>query len=92
VVINETEIFIEFSDNGVGIGIEHIGKIFNMFYRANTKSKGSGLGLFIFKETIAKLKGLVTVESELGIGTKFVIQLPNLYLKNAGQSTLALTA
>jgi signal transduction histidine kinase len=63
-----------------------------MFYRANTKSKGSGLGLFIFKETIAKLKGLVTVESELGIGTKFVIQLPNLYLKNAGQSTLALTA
>jgi signal transduction histidine kinase len=93
VVIEETEMFVEFSDNGLGIGKEHINRIFDMFYRANVHSKGSGLGLFIFKETITKLRGLVTVESELGLGTKFFIRLPNLYNANGvGQTTLALVA
>lgn len=77
--ITEIEATIEFTDNGVGIGTEHISKIFNMFYRANVDSKGSGLGLFIFKEAIQKLKGWVTVESELKTGTKFFIKLPNQY-------------
>lgn len=93
VVIEETEMSVEFSDNGVGIGKEHISRIFDMFYRANVHSKGSGLGLFIFKETMTKLRGLVTVESELGVGTKFFIRLPNLYnSKSEGQTTLALVA
>lgn len=69
---------IEFSDNGVGIAAEHLDKIFDMFYRASYDSRGSGLGLFIFREAIRKLGGLVTVESEPGVGTKFFIQLPNL--------------
>ncbi len=69
---------IEFVDNGVGIESYHLDKIFNMFYRANIDSKGSGLGLFIFREAIQKLGGFVTVESEVGAGTKFFIQIPNL--------------
>jgi signal transduction histidine kinase len=69
---------IEFTDNGVGISAEHLDKIFDMFYRANYDSKGSGLGLFIFREAITKLGGFVTVESEPGVGTKFFIRLPNL--------------
>ncbi len=69
---------IEFVDNGVGIESHHLDKIFNMFYRANIDSKGSGLGLFIFREAIQKLGGFVTVESEVGAGTKFFIQIPNL--------------
>ncbi len=69
---------IEFIDNGVGIEPHHLDKIFNMFYRANIDSKGSGLGLFIFREAIQKLGGFVTVESEVGGGTKFFIQIPNL--------------
>jgi signal transduction histidine kinase len=69
---------IEFIDNGVGIEPDHLDKIFNMFYRANINSKGSGLGLFIFREAIQKLGGFVTVESEIGGGTKFFIQIPNL--------------
>ncbi len=76
--VRPEEAEIEFSDNGVGIGEEHLGKIFNMFYRASFQSKGSGLGLFIFKEAIHKLNGLVTVESELHVGTRFFIRLPNL--------------
>ena len=75
--VEQSELTMEFADNGIGIAEEHIDKVFNMFYRANVKSKGSGLGLFIFKETIVKLKGLVSVESQLGVGTKFFIRIPN---------------
>ncbi|MBI3218194.1 MAG: HAMP domain-containing histidine kinase [Bacteroidetes bacterium] len=77
-VVDTSEVTISFIDNGIGIGPEHVDKIFNMFYRANASSKGSGLGLFIFKETIMKLRGHVSVESTLGVGTKFFIQLPNM--------------
>jgi signal transduction histidine kinase len=90
ITIEESEVIIEFADNGVGIAVEHIDKIFNMFYRANIRSKGSGLGLFIFKETIAKLKGLVSVESILGVGTKFFIRLPNSYSRHESQQELEL--
>jgi len=75
--INKNYITINFSDNGIGIESHHLEKIFGMFYRANHDSKGSGLGLFIFSETIQKLNGLVSVESELHIGTSFFIKLPN---------------
>ncbi len=90
ITIDEPEAVIEFADNGVGIAEEHVDKIFNMFYRANTGSKGSGLGLFIFKETIAKLNGLVSVESTLGVGTKFFIRLPNSYSRRDSQQELEL--
>lgn len=81
--INISEKFatIEFTDNGVGISAEHIHKIFDMFYRANFNSQGSGLGLFILRETIKKLNGEVTVISELGVGTSFKIMLPNEHAK-----------
>ena len=56
-------------DNGLGIGQEHLDEIFDMFYRANETSDGSGLGLYITKETINKLNGAITVNSEIGKGT-----------------------
>ncbi|MEJ0055656.1 MAG: HAMP domain-containing sensor histidine kinase [Bacteroidota bacterium] len=69
---------IQFSDNGIGIESHHLEKIFDMFYRASDDSKGSGLGLFIFSETIQRLNGLMTVTSEINLGTGFFIKLPNL--------------
>ncbi|RAV99224.1 sensor histidine kinase [Pseudochryseolinea flava] len=75
--INEDAADIQFSDNGLGIRKEHLPNIFKMFYRAHDLSKGSGLGLFIFKETITRMNGHVTVESTEKIGTKFTINLPN---------------
>jgi len=63
-------------DNGIGIETEYIGKIFNMFYRAHESSKGSGLGLYIVKETVSKLGGEVKVESLVGSGSTFWIHLP----------------
>lgn len=77
--ISPTEIAIVFGDNGIGIQPEHLDKIFDMFYRADYNSKGTGLGLFIFRETIKRLNGEVRVESQPGVGTNFFLRLPNLY-------------
>jgi len=77
VEITESETCIEFADNGIGIAEEHQQRIFDMFYRANHNAKGSGLGLFIFNETLVKLNGSVRVTSREGVGTTFFIRLPN---------------
>ena len=70
---------IQFADNGEGIGVEHIEKIFNMFYRANSKAGvGSGLGLFIAREIAQKLGGNVGVQSEFNVGSVFTVVIPNL--------------
>jgi len=63
-------------DNGRGIGHTHLAKIFDMFYRATEKAQGSGLGLYILKETVHKLGGSVEATSVLDEGTTFVVTLP----------------
>lgn len=63
-------------DNGIGIEAEHQPKIFDMFYRASEQSKGSGLGLYIVKETIEKLSGRIHLYSKPGLGTTFTVELP----------------
>ncbi|CAH8286485.1 PAS domain S-box-containing protein [Mariniflexile fucanivorans] len=75
---NAEEATIVIEDNGIGIDNKHLDKIFGMFYRATKFSKGSGMGLYIVKETIDKLKGSITVESRLNEGSKFTVSLPNL--------------
>jgi PAS domain S-box-containing protein len=69
---------IQFSDNGIGIAPEYVKNVFNMFFRASNDSKGSGLGLYIVKNAIEKLQGTIAVQSELGKGTTFTIEIPNL--------------
>jgi signal transduction histidine kinase len=68
---------IEVVDNGRGIKKEHQEKIFGMFYRASEDTKGSGLGLYIVKEAVAKLKGNIWLKSKWGAGTKFSIKILN---------------
>ena len=69
---------IRVEDNGTGIESKFHDKIFNMFFRASEKSTGSGLGLYIVRQTIDKLNGHISMESEYGTGTTFIINLPNL--------------
>ncbi len=64
------------SDNGMGISSEHLDKIFDMFYRGTFQSKGSGLGLYIVKETVSKMQGTIRVESNPGKGSSFLITVP----------------
>lgn len=50
-----------------------------MFFRATQANDGAGLGLYIVKEAIDKLKGEITIDSEVGKGTTFKITIPNHY-------------
>ena len=73
---DEENYYVMVKDNGVGIAKKHQENLFNMFYTANEKAKGSGIGLFILKDAMDILKGKVSIESEFGEGTEFTISLP----------------
>lgn len=79
VEVSKELVTINIRDNGIGIKDYHLGRIFEMFYRTSDHSTGSGLGLYIVKETINKLGGDIRVESEVNQGTHFTIQLPAHY-------------
>ena len=75
---------ILFEDNGIGVPKELLEKVFNMFFRANDRSDGAGLGLYIVKETVNKLNGTINMSSEVGEGTVFEIDIPNHHMALAG--------
>ena len=69
-------------DNGIGIDQFHLDKIFNMFYRASEDSQGSGLGLYIVRETVNLLGGDINIDSEKHKGTVVKVTVPMQLLKN----------
>ncbi|GJM28745.1 MAG: hypothetical protein DHS20C17_13800 [Cyclobacteriaceae bacterium] len=69
---------ISIKDNGIGIGKEHLNNVFKMFYRATDTNHGSGLGLYIVKETVDKLQGNIKLKSEINRGTEVLLQIPSL--------------
>jgi PAS domain S-box-containing protein len=77
ITIEKERALLEFIDNGIGIGQQHLEHIFTLFYKASHQSKGAGLGLFIVKETLEKIEGSITVESEIGFGTVMRVSIPN---------------
>jgi signal transduction histidine kinase len=68
---------LTFEDNGQGIDELYLQRIFEMYFRANEKSKGNGLGLYIVKKIVDKLRGTVSVKSQFGKGTLITVTLPN---------------
>jgi PAS domain S-box-containing protein len=76
-------------DNGEGIRKDLANKIFDMFYRASEKSKGSGLGLYIVKEMVDKLEGTIKVNSTYGEGSQFIVELPDHKYTHKVQEPLA---
>lgn len=66
---------IQIKDNGIGISRENQAKVFDMFFRATLQSTGSGLGLYIVKETVEKLGGTITLDSVPGSYTVFDVTL-----------------
>lgn len=78
ITVRDSDDFVTITvkDNGAGIPPEFQEHIFNMFYKANQNSKGSGLGLYIVKNIVDKLEGTIEFKSEPKKGTEFIIKLP----------------
>ena len=68
------QIFIHVIDQGPGISQRKMEKIFQPFF--TTKGHGTGLGLYISRKVIQDQGGVITLQSEVGKGTQFTIQLP----------------
>ncbi|MBX7203736.1 MAG: HAMP domain-containing histidine kinase, partial [Bacteroidia bacterium] len=77
-MISGNDVQIDVSDNGIGISDRHIDRIFDMFYRSNEGSTGSGLGLYIVRETVRKMGGDIHVTSEIDKGACFTISIPQI--------------
>ncbi|QHT66874.1 PAS domain S-box protein [Rhodocytophaga rosea] len=75
---SEQSAFITVEDNGQGIEELYMHKIFDMFFRGTQQSDGSGLGLYIVKQTLERIAGTISVESKVNKGTIFRITLSNL--------------
>lgn len=67
---------IDITDNGQGIEETKLKEVFKMFYRDQKDKEGSGLGMFIVKEAVEKLKGRIDMRSEVNKGTTVHIQIP----------------
>lgn len=74
--VNSTAAIIFVRDNGIGIHGDHIGNIFDMFYRATSEETGSGFGLYNVKDAISKLGGDIEVSSVPEQGTTFKVTIP----------------
>lgn len=82
----DDEARIEIADTGIGIPEDELSSVFREFYRADNAQVsdryGTGLGLSIVKQVVDAHEGNISVYSELGKGTRFVVSLPNISTSN----------
>ncbi|HOX81913.1 MAG TPA: HAMP domain-containing sensor histidine kinase [Chryseolinea sp.] len=79
---NKGNAIITFKDNGIGIAEEFQSKIFNKLFRVTNDNRGSGIGLHIVQKSIKTLGGKIKLQSILGEGSTFTIEIPNLLSSN----------
>jgi len=77
---SEGKVIVAVTDEGIGIGADHIDKVFDRFYRLESgvarRRGGTGLGLSICKAIVEQHDGEIWVESKLGKGSKFSFSIP----------------
>ncbi|MGC4020760.1 MAG: ATP-binding protein [Cyclobacteriaceae bacterium] len=77
--VEKTHVALTIKDNGVGIDWALKGRVWDMFFRGTAMSTGSGLGLYVVKAMVDKLKGTISLESTLDSGTTILVVLPNKF-------------
>jgi PAS domain S-box-containing protein len=73
---DDSLIRLQIGDTGIGIPPEHLQDIFNPFYTTKAPGQGTGLGLSVVHSILRRYQGDIRVESEVGVGTTFTIDLP----------------
>jgi signal transduction histidine kinase len=71
-----TATVLTFADSCGGIRAEILPKIFDLFFSTKARGSGTGLGLYILKQIVESYEGVITVQSTVGLGTTFRIELP----------------
>lgn len=80
--VKNNTLYLQFiiKDNGIGMSKEFLKKVYDPFEQANVKTAavygGTGIGLSITKNLVTLMRGTISVESELGVGTEFSVELP----------------
>jgi two-component system NtrC family sensor kinase len=77
---------ISITDNGMGIAPQNLKRIFDPFFTTKEVGKGTGLGLSICYGIVTSHEGKIYVQSEYGMGTTFIVELPEL-ASDAGEET-----
>ncbi|MBT1703489.1 tetratricopeptide repeat-containing sensor histidine kinase [Chryseosolibacter indicus] len=77
-LVATNKVLIQISDNGKGIDATFLQNIFQPFYKGE-HAQGNGLGLFLVKKCIEKIKGDITIESKVRVGTTVKIWVPHLH-------------
>ena len=88
-IINESNcVIISFQDEGIGISTGEIERLFDPFHRGSNVGQipGTGLGLAVLKKAIDLHSGQISVESQLGKGSKFSVKLPLKQARISGNS------
>jgi signal transduction histidine kinase len=73
---NEKSVFVKIEDNGIGMDETTKKKIFEPFFTTKDVGEGTGLGMSIAYNTIRRHQGEIQVNSKLGLGTEFILELP----------------
>ncbi len=76
----DDDVHVEIADNGIGMDPATVSKVFDKFYQGDTSrsGEGNGLGLALVSRIVKTCGGLVSVKSELGKGSVFIVTLPLL--------------
>ncbi|EAY27694.1 response Regulator Receiver Signal Transduction Histidine Kinase [Microscilla marina ATCC 23134] len=76
ITLEKNSLKIVVKDNGLGIDEKYLATVLNMYFRANEQSQGNGLGLYVAKKAIDKMKGKIYIDSKLDKFTEVTIMLP----------------
>ncbi|MBK9569905.1 MAG: GHKL domain-containing protein [Chitinophagaceae bacterium] len=80
---DDKNVELSIKDNGIGIATEYQPKVFEKFFRVPAgdthNTKGYGLGLSYVAHVVEKHKGIISIDSQPGLGTKFIIIIPKNY-------------